>query len=524
MLPILVGIPLLLIKFNTAKKIIIIFQGFMVAASVFNFLYIKENGEVIQNVANWPNYIGVALRADLLAGSMVMLTTIIFMSMILFNTKKDFSDNMFLFLFTALEGLIIGIFLSNDLFNIFVLIEVATVIISILIMYKRDSRSIYDGILYLMINVVAMAFFLFGVGMVYKTVGVIDLYGIKEKVALLSGPESMILPYTFMITAISLKAALMPLFSWLPKAHGTPSAPSIISAVLSGLYVKNGIYLFIRIQDVFASQIDTSALFVYMGLFTAVIGFLLAVVQDDIKLILAYSTVSQIGLIMMAVNLGDERAYWGGLYHVFNHAVFKSTLFLSAGVIVDHYKTRDACKIRGVYEQMPAISTVTIFAILGIIGAPFFNGSVSKYLISFGLTEFIGELGILIVNLGTVTIFVRFTEIFFGKSDLKKPSVDIYSTGVIVFLGILCFLGGIFGQVIISFLFNVSFDVEFAFYIQKTASFIATLFLGYGLYYGFIKKINIAKFLQKHELTFNGVCTTIAIFFIFTLAYVRITH
>lgn len=524
MLPIVMGVPVIFIKFNIAKKIIAVFQGLMVFASILNFVHIKKNGELLQNIAGWPDYIAITLRADLLAAAMVMLATVIFMALILFSMKKKFADSMFLFLFIALEGLIIGIFLANDLFSLFVLIEVATVIISILIMYKKDTSSIYDGTLYLLINVVAMSFFLFGTGMIYKTTGVLDLYGIKEVLGKMTEPDSVMLPYAFIVTAISLKAALMPLFSWLPKAHGTPSAPSVISAVLSGLYVKNGIYLFVRVQDAFSGLIDTSSIFVYMGLLTAIIGFLLAVVQDDIKLILAYSTVSQIGLIMMALNLGDERAFWGGLYHIFNHAVFKTTLFLAAGVITDHYKTRDAGRIRGVYKNMPVISTAAIFAILGIIGAPFFNGSISKYLISFGLTEFIGEIGILIVNLGTVTIFVRFSEIFFGESNLKKPKTDGYTLSVITFLGILCFIGGIFGQSIISFLFNEYFEVNIESYIQKAASFLITLALGYGLYYGFIKKVNIARFLQKHELSFNGVCTAITIFFIFILSYVRITH
>jgi multicomponent Na+:H+ antiporter subunit D len=124
--------------------------------------------------------------------------------------------------------------------------------------------------------------------------------------------KPLYLPYALILTAVCLKAALMPLFSWLPKAHGTPSAPSVVSAVLSGLYVKNGIYLFIRCQSAF-QPIDVSTFFLVAGAVTAIAGAVFAIAQSDIKLILSYHTVSQIGLIMVALNMGSETAAVGAV-------------------------------------------------------------------------------------------------------------------------------------------------------------------------------------------------------------------
>lgn len=108
----------------------------------------------------------------------------------------------------------------------------------------------------------------------------------------------------------------------------------------------------------------------------------MAVGQKDLKLILAYSTVSQVGLIMMGINIGTEIAFWGSFYHIFSHTIFKSTLFLTAGLISESYGTRNIYKIRGLFKRMPLVSSATALDVLGVIGAPFFNGSISKYLIS----------------------------------------------------------------------------------------------------------------------------------------------
>ena len=273
-------------------------------------------------------------------------------------------NNLFLFLFLILQGLINGIFLSTDLFNLYVLIEVSTIIVSILIMFKKDSQSIYDGIMYLLINIVAMTFFLLGVGYMYKILGSLDMAIIINNMNYITSTNSLILPYCLIITAVGLKSAIMPLFSWLPRAHGTHSSPSIVSAILSGLYVKCGVYLFIRIQYLFSPVFDTDNAFLIMGFLTAIVGFIFALSQTDIKLILSYHTISQIGLIIFGISLNHSYSYWGSIYHIINHAIFKSALFLTAGIIIEEYGTRDLREIKGVYKRMPFVSIFTFMAIL----------------------------------------------------------------------------------------------------------------------------------------------------------------
>jgi len=284
------------------------------------------------------------------------------------------------------------------------------------------------------------------------------------------------------------------------------------------------VYLFIRVQDAFSAQIDTAGFFLIMGFITAVVGFVLAIAQKDIKLILAYHTVSQIGLIMMGINMMNLYTFWGAIYHMLNHSIFKSVLFLTAGMIIHEYKTRDVYKITGVFKRMPIASIASIFAILGITGAPLFNGSISKYFISYGATGSWAEYGLMFVNLGTIISFVKYSQIFFGGETEKKADKDFIRNAVVLVLGGMCFIGGIFGEQLIELLFDVKLPFNPLLYGKKAMMFIGTIVLGTLIYYGYLKKSNIMSKLNRFELSFNGICLAITLFFSFTLVYLKITH
>lgn len=519
-IPILLATINYLFSKNNFKQITLVLQIILFIITVNNFIFVKNYGTQIENLGGWDNYIGITLRADLLASVFVMLTVFLFLCMYIFSIHKKYTNKLFTFLFLILQSLIIGIFLSNDLFNIYVLIEVSTIVISILIMFKKDGRAIYDGLVYLLVNIVAMTFFLFGIAFLYRTFGILDMSGIQEKMIRIKQPKSLIIPYAMMMTGIGLKSAIMPLFSWLPKAHGTPSVPSIISAILSGLYVKSGVYLFIRLQGMYKGVIDGADYFLVLGFLTGVIGFILALAQTDIKLILSYHTVSQIGLIMIGLNYPEGNAYWGGIYHIVNHAFFKSTLFLCAGIIIDEYKTRNLWKIRGVFQRMPCVGIASLLAILGITGAPLFNGSISKYLIQSSAKGTILDYGLLLINLGTIVSFIKFSSMLFGKSG-KKTKIKFNQQFVIIILGLICFIGGILGSQFIQALFNYQISIDVESYFQKAFIYIISLIVGLGLYKVIIKSQIFHK-IKEMEFSFNEVCLSIAIFFAVTVLYLGV--
>lgn len=522
LLPILGAIIIYLIGYNRLKYIALTFQIVFLIIAFLNFLNIKQFGWVLETLGGYPQGIGITLVCTQLTAVLLLLTIFLFTCMVLFNIHKEYMNKLFFLLFFILQGLLNGIFLSNDLFNLYVLIELATIVVSILIMFKKDHRSIYDGMVYLLINIVAMSFFLFGIGYLYKILGSLDMTTLHQRMTQLDTPATLVLPYCLIITAVGLKSAIMPLFSWLPRAHGTPSAPSIVSAILSGLYVKSGIYLFIRVQDLFEPYIQTDSLFLLLGFLTAFIGFIFALSQTDLKLILAYHTVSQVGLIIYGLSIGHIESYWGSIYHIINHAFFKSVLFLTAGIIIEAYQTRDIREIHGVYKRMPFVSVITLIAMLGITGAPFFNGSISKYFIQKGSSDW-SELGLIMINLGTVISFIKYSSIFISRSSDYEPyKITINQKLVISLLAFFCFFGGIFGSQFVDFLFSVDVTVSALGYVQKSILYVISLCIGYLFYKHAYARILLFKKIRDIELSFTGLCFSLVIFFVGLLSYMML--
>jgi len=327
----------------------------------------------------------------------------------------------------------------------------------------------------------------------------------------------------------------MPLFSWLPKAHGTPGAPSVVSAILSGLHIKCGVYLFIRFQSVFA-EVMIPEFFMIIGIITGIAGVLLALSQTDVKLILAYSTISQIGLIMIGLNASDVYSHTGSIYHIINHAIFKSALFMCAGIVTHAYGTRDISKIRGVLKRYPIVGAATAMAVLGIIGTPAFNGSISKYFITAGLNWAV-EGSVILINLGTIIVFTKYSAMLFstervngsfepqsGAEELLTRSEVLcpFKQAAVLVLGALCLAGGIFGERLIGVLFNVSVNVDTGGYIKKTAIFAISVIAGYLIFRFVIGKTSLFKRIRNIDLSFRWICASIGGFFAVTMVVMRL--
>ena len=510
-IPVLIAALLYILPFERLGKITaIVTQTALVVFTFYLFLLCKD-GNVITRVGNYRGVLGIILKADTYSSVFLILTTFIFLIAAIYNFREGF-NRLYWFLLFIWQGLLIGVFLTQDMFNIFVLLEVSTVVVSVLIMFNRDKRSMYDGMFYLMVNVVVIQFYLFGIGYIYKLTGVLDMELAAQAIQSLD-KNSLILPFALIMTPICLKCALVPLFSWLPNAHGTPGAPSVVSAILSGLHIKSGIYLFLRFQNIF-SVLDVSVLFIAIGIITGIVGFILALSQTDIKLILAYSTISQIGMIIIGINIPDHYSYTGGIFHIFNHALFKSALFLSAGVIARIYDTRDINQIRGVLKRLPLVGAATIMAVFGISGAPLFNGSISKFFIMSGTNWFVTG-AMMFINLGTIITFIKYSSILFGQhaSGEETARVRVGQQLAIIIMGAFCLVGGIFGEQAIEFLFNISISIDAAGYLEKIVLFAVSVIAGFLIYRFYVIKSRFFKRIRETEISFRWICFLMGVFF-----------
>jgi len=234
-----------------------------------------------------------------------------------------------------------------------------------------------------------------------------------------------------------------------------------------------------------------------------------------------YHTVSQVGLIVLGLFLGTPAAFWGGMYHIINHALFKGLLFLTAGVIIEEYGTRSYAEIRGVLRSMPAVGIGTLAGVLGITGAPFFNGSISKYFIQQGLQGDLGGVAMFIINLGTTVSFVKYSLILFGKPNNPKPiQRDPWVGGISLFFGFACLAGGLFGSQAVNLFFGQSYSVAGAYSLEKILSFGFTLLVGVLTYFIIVKRIGkVLTFVRTNKFSFSQVTVMLTLFFLVLLTF-----
>ena len=545
-MPIFASLLLFLIPGRVTTWLCTGIYGAVLALTLHLFWRVRFAGEIITTKSS-GSFLGITLYCDLTAAVFLVLIAFIFLCVFIYTHSPGRTNKLFSFLMTVLEGLVMLIFLSRDLFNIYVAVEVATIVCAILIMYKKESRSIYDGLVYLLTSMTGMMFFLLGIGMIYRQFGVLDFDGVAAALAgsgnggavlagsgssvlamaggnggaALAGAQAMAggsltLPYALIMTGICLKCAMVPMHFWLPLAHGTPSALSGVSALLSGIYVKSGIYLFVRVQDLFSPAVDTAKFFFWIGVITSIAGIIMAVCQSDIKLILAYHTISQLGLIMAGLSTGSQAAQAGAMLHIINHALFKSLLFLSAGLLVTAYGTRNVYKIRGVWKNMPAVGIAVAAGILGITGAPFFNGSISKYLLAQGGT--MADYAFLIINFGTALSFVKFGKMLFGKGDPQKTAVGIRATAVVLILSVLCLATGIFAGPMVRLIFEMNLEIGVLGYVKKAVIWAVSFLAAYLVYDKILSRIPRLRAGIDFNLNFNQMIMCTGASFLILLA------
>jgi multicomponent Na+:H+ antiporter subunit D len=423
-IPVIASLVIYLFKYRMISRLVFVFQFLMIAM----FIYLLYEGAFEKPISlvfgGWSPVFAISFYLDQTSLIFVGLTLFMWLVILLFTFKKHRDDHMYLFFLMFLQGIFLGLLQTNDLFNFFVFLELITVIVTILISYNKNGSSYRAGIYYLLINTLGAMFFLIGTIILYYVYGTINIQYIASQISEFSNSNIVKLAYVMMLSGISIKAALVPLYSWLPRAHSV--AQTSISALLSGLIVKLSLYGFIRIHhDMFSqASYDTSSFFFYIGAVTGLVGVVLALIQKDLKQILAYHTVSQIGLMMMGLSSLNDVSFSGGFLHIINHAFFKSLLFLAAGQVIYKYKTKKVYEIQGVFKTMPFTAVLLIVGMLSISGMPFFSGYVSKSLIKYAFKENVLHMTLFnLINLGTVTSFLKFSRILFGKKIDSKELV-----------------------------------------------------------------------------------------------------
>jgi multicomponent Na+:H+ antiporter subunit D len=405
-------------------------------------------GPVLQQSPWLGEAVNIRLALDGFSLFMLMAVSLVGLAASLFSidymehygSKANFYA-LYLIMIAGMNGLV----LATDLFAVYLFLEVAAVASYALVAFGLGHDELEAAFKYLMLSVVASAFILASIAVLFGMTGSLDFAAVAAALKELDAGAVVGIASAFFLLGFGLKAALVPFHAWLPDAH--PSAPAPISAVLSGLLIKvSGVYAMTRIfLNVFGLTPALSTVLMVMGTVSMVAAAFLALGQKDLKRMLAYSSISQIGYIVLGIGVGTPLGIAGGLFHLFNHALAKGLLFLSSGSIQQATGTRDLDEMGGLAKRMPVTAATNLIGSLSIAGVPPLNGFWSKLLIIMALVQAGHPVFALIAVLASVLTLWYYLLIqrkaFFGKLNEKWAAVKeapFWMTAATVLLALLC--------------------------------------------------------------------------------------
>ena len=352
--------------------------------------------------------------------------------------------------------------LSNNIIMLYVAVEASTIASGLLVAFYWDKRSLEAGYKYLMLLTVGITFSLFGCVLVYAT-GANILGGAKglllSELKTAAGsfpPTTVILASAFLIVGFGTKAGIAPFHPWLPDAHA--EAPTPVSALLSGVMLKVALYALVRTVTLFYPTYAPVAMFALaLGVFTLVIGDIMALAQDDLKRMLAYSSVSQIGYVLVGFGIGTQLGIYAGLFHLLNHALAKALLFLAAGAIIYSTGARKISELGGLAKRMPVTSFCFFVGALAVSGIPPFNGFQSKLALFVAGAE-AGDWYAVVIGIAgslvTLVVLLKAAKsVFWGQAtpSASAPTVREAPLTVVVsmvILAVLCLGIGIYPRAV----------------------------------------------------------------------------
>ncbi|MCM8784961.1 MAG: monovalent cation/H+ antiporter subunit D family protein [Candidatus Omnitrophica bacterium] len=383
------------------------------------------NREYVYHIGGWRAPFGIVLVLDGLSCLLLIIINLISFMATLFSIEyieKRFTSKLrYYSLFLLMVGGMNGTVLSGDLFNLFVFMEIASIASYALVGFGCGSSELEASFKYLVMGNVGSLFILYAIALIYGKTGSLNIADVARILKEIPYDNLIGFVFVLILTGFMIKAALVPFHSWLPDAH--PSAPAPISAMLSGVVIKAiGVYVIIRIvYNLFGFNQIISNLIVYMGVISMIIGVTLALLQWDLKRLLAYSSISQIGYVFIGIGLGSPFGILGGLFHLFNHSLFKSLLFLDSGSIEYQTGTRDLNKMGLLYKKMPITSFSTLCGALSISGIPPFNGFWSKLIIILAAIKSGRPIVGLWIVIGSILGLSLFTKVLrysiYGKGE-----------------------------------------------------------------------------------------------------------
>ncbi|GAB4175209.1 MAG: Na+/H+ antiporter subunit D [Terrimicrobiaceae bacterium] len=409
----------------------------LLAASLWLLVEVGgRRGVLVVRFGDWPAPFGIVMAADLLAAIMVLVSAAIGLAVAVYSVadidERRIKYGYFAFLNFMMLG-VCGSFLTGDIFNMFVWFEVMLISSFVLMTLGGERPQMEGAVKYVVLNLISSSIFLAACGILYAKTGTLSLADLAVRSKDLVEPQLLTVTALMFLVAFGLKAGVFPLFFWLPASYHTP--PVAVSAVFAGLLTKVGVYALIRM---FTLIFDNDLLFthsVLLGIagFTMLVGVLGAVSQYDVRRLLSFHIVSQIGYMVLGLALFTPLALAGTIFYLFHHIIVKANLYLISGVMQKYGGSFDLKKLGGLLSATPLLAILFFIPAMSLGGIPPLSGFFAKFAIvkaslagdtMFGWVALVLAAVALAVGLLTLFSMTKIWAEAFWKSPATEPSPE----------------------------------------------------------------------------------------------------
>jgi multicomponent Na+:H+ antiporter subunit D len=394
------------------------------------------SGPAVVQLGGWAAPAGISLVADRLSALLLVVSSGVLLAVLVYaigqgvTFGRDTSLAVFHPCYLVLSAGISMAFLTGDLFNLFVAFEVMLVASYVLITLDGGGAQVRAGMTYVVTSLVASVLFVTAVGLVYAATGTVNMADVAVRLQDVPDGVRIVLALTLLVV-FGIKAAIFPLFSWLPDSY--PTAPSPVTAVFAGLLTKVGVYAILRTQTLlFPDSPVVERVLLVLAVLTMVVGILGALVQDDLERLLSFTIVSHIGYMLFGLGLASVAGLAGAVLYTVHHIVVQTTLFLVAGLVERRVGTSSLQRAGGVQHLAPVLAVLYLVPALSLAGIPPLSGFLAKLgLLQAGLADG-GALALTAVAAAIVTSLLTlyaiaraWSEVFWGPAAEVVPDRDV---------------------------------------------------------------------------------------------------